>query len=84
MKNIGNFFDKFKNKAIIRIQTLEIIKETIKKHIKDEIDIKNISISSGNINIKAHNIIKNEIFIKKTSILEDLNKKLDQKFYNIR
>ena len=84
MKNIGSFFDKFKNKAVIRIQTLEIIKETIKKHIKDEIDIKNISISSGNINIKAHNIIKNEIFIKKTSILEDLNKKLDQKFYNIR
>ena len=72
MNGIGQFFDGFRNKALIQINNHSRIVEIIKKHTKVQIEIKDISISNGVINIKSNQTMKNEIYIKKEAILKEL------------
>lgn len=72
MNGIGQFFDGFRNKALIQINNYSRIVEIIKKHTKVQIEIKDISISNGVINIKSNQTMKNEIYIKKEAILKEL------------
>ena len=75
MKIIGEFFGKFRNKASKHIQNYLLIIETIKKYTKVEIEAKDIEISSGTLKIRSSQALKNEIFIKKTQILKEINQK---------
>ena len=77
MKNIGIFFDKFKNKAVKEIYKRDSIAKIIKNIAKIDIDIKNMEISLGILKIKTSPIEKSEIFIKKDRILKEINKKID-------
>lgn len=76
MQNIGGFFEKFKSKFVKEVQNLVFISETIKKHTGIEVDMKNIAISNGLVRIKTTSLEKNVIFIKKTQILNDLERGL--------
>ncbi len=76
MKGIGNFFDKFKNKALAQIGNLTTIIEILKKHTGVEFDTKDISISNGTLTIRASAAFKNEIYIKKQAILRDLSQRV--------
>jgi hypothetical protein len=84
MKNISSFFSSFNNKASIEINKRLIISSIIKKCINIDIDIKNITIVNGVVNIKTSNIIKNEIVIKKNKIIEDINSSIKDNIVNIR
>ncbi len=72
MNGIGQFFDSFRNKAVIQINNYSRIVEIIKKHTKVQIETKDISISNGVVNIKSNQTMKNEIYIKKEPILKEL------------
>ncbi len=78
MKSVGNFLDKFRNRAVKEIQNRDIIVNIIKKISNIEINIKNIEISNGILKIKLSSIEKSEIFLKKDQILKEINKKIDK------
>lgn len=74
MQKLDGFFDKFNNKIAREVNNLLLVVESIKRHTGITIEIKNISLSNGILKIKTSQIQKNEIFIKKTKILKDLEK----------
>ncbi len=85
MQKIGSFLGKFKGKAAAQIQGYTLIIEIIKRNAGIELDMKDIKISSGNLIIKSSSVLKNEIFIKKNSILKDISQKVQGiKISNIR
>jgi uncharacterized protein (UPF0210 family) len=76
MQRVGGFFEKFNSKITKQVQNLAFICETIKKHTGIEVEMKQISISNGILKIKTSSLEKNEIFIKKSRILKELEGKL--------
>ncbi len=75
MKNIGGFFDKFKSKVAGEVQNRVAVIEAIKKHTGEELKMGDITLSVGVVRIKGGQGLKNEIFIKKSLILKDINSK---------
>ena len=76
MQSLGGFFEKFNNKFVREVKNLVFITESIQKHTGIVVDAKNFTVSQGILRIKASAVQKNEIFIKKTRILKDLEGKL--------
>lgn len=76
MEKISGFFEKFKGKVAGQVQNLVFISEIIKKHTGIEIEMKNIGVSGGILRLKASSLEKNEIYIKKTHILKEINEKM--------
>lgn len=76
MKGISDFFDKFKNKAVAQMQIYSVIKETIEKHTRASLEMKNISFKGGTVNVACSQVFKNEIYIKKQAILGELAQRL--------
>jgi hypothetical protein len=76
MKNIGGFFDKFNNKITRQVQNLDFIVQVIKKHTGISVEMGDLQISQGILRVKGTSLMRNEIFIKKTRILKDLEGKL--------
>jgi hypothetical protein len=72
MLTIGNFFDKFRNVALKEVVFRETISEIVKKNTGSGIDIKDITYSNKIIRLKTSPAMKNQIFIKKEKILEDI------------
>jgi hypothetical protein len=74
MNNIGSFFDKFKSFALVELRKREVVSKVIENLTKHKLNLKDISIKEGIINIKSNSVLKNEIFIKKTKIIEEIKK----------
>jgi hypothetical protein len=84
MKNISDFFSIFNNKASKEINKRLKIIEIIKKHTKITLEMKDIGIVNNVITVKSSQILKNEINIKKTKILEDIRLNIQEKIIDIR
>jgi hypothetical protein len=83
--SINNFLDKFKNLIFQDSITKDIIKKYVKTHTSFELDLNSISHKNGIIFIKGSPILRNEIFLKKKIILENINKEiLNIKFLDIK
>jgi hypothetical protein len=76
MEKIGGFFDKYKNKASIIVQSYISIAEIIKKHTGIELDMNNMLLSRGVLKIKLSHVARSEIFIKKNQILKEIAQKV--------
>jgi hypothetical protein len=76
MKSIGGFFEKFNSKIAREIQNLDFIVAALEKHTKIKFELKQLQIKNGVLLIQANPVQKNELFIKKTRILKDLEGKL--------
>ncbi|MEK7589931.1 MAG: hypothetical protein AAB475_01620 [Patescibacteria group bacterium] len=76
MFNIGNYLVKFKNitppDKFVKEIFIDVVKETT--NIKIEKD--SINVRKGTIFLSVDPIVKNEIFLKKTEVMESLKKKL--------
>lgn len=84
MQDISKFFSKFNNIAVKEIRKRELICEIFFKVIKQKIDIKDISIKNGILNIKCDQIMKSEIYMKKSQLLEKINGKIGEKIVDIK
>ncbi len=71
--HITNFLEKFKKLLFQKEEVNNIIKEIITKHVPFEIDPSMIKIKGPTIYIQSSPLLKNEIFIHKQGILEDIN-----------
>ena len=74
MKKLCQFFDKFNSKAVLEIKKRELISKIIKEEINQDIPIENIQFGLRTIKIKGNSNLKSLIFIKKTKILNEVNK----------
>jgi cystathionine beta-lyase family protein involved in aluminum resistance len=80
MQSIGTFFDKFKNAAGKEIALRQSVIDAINKNISAVADgsvdlrlnLKDIDIRNKIIRIRSSPALKNQIFIKKESILKSI------------
>ena len=74
---VGNFLEKFSNLKLTKSFYGDEVSEVIKDVLSIEIDSKDISYKNGVILIKTKNsMMRNEIFINKSKILESFSKKI--------
>jgi len=83
-RHIREFLEKIslliKEKEDFSVQASSVISDKIKFKIEPQ----NLKIKNGFIFIKTAPIIKNEIFLKKNLILEELNKNPSIKIFDIK
>jgi hypothetical protein len=80
MQSIGSFFDKFKNVVEKEITLRQSVIDAVKKNIAnddnssilDGLNQKDIDIRNKIVRIHANPALKNQIFIKKESILKSI------------
>lgn len=70
---ITSFLDKFKDVLFQKQQNHQLIVDIIEKHIKIPINKELIKIKGNTIYINGSPILKSEIMIYKSKILEDLS-----------
>lgn len=79
MNPIHILLQKWKQSVPLGHNVRKVLPDIIKKHTKAEVASENISIHHAVVFIKASSMVKTEIFIKKTKILEDLSTILGEK-----
>lgn len=75
MFNISIYLDKFKDIESKSSSLKNIIIDSISKVLKININKKDMEVKNGIIYLKVNPVIRNEIFINKTKITEELNLK---------
>ena len=83
MFDIAKYLHKFTVMSHSRDFLRNSIAESVKEICKIDINPKNVVVKDGIARINERPIIKSEIFIKKTKILDFLNKKADGKVREI-
>lgn len=83
MFNIGEYLEKFKTISHSRGLLKNSVAESIKEVCNIDIDPKRIIVKDYVARINEKPIIKTEIFLKKTKILEVLNKKTSGKIMDV-
>ncbi len=84
MQNIGKFFERFNNIALKELKKREIICSIIENTLKQNIEIKDISIKNGIIAIKGNQTLKSEIYLKKTLLISLISEKTKEKISDIK
>ncbi len=74
MNGIGSFLEKFKRLLGNDVFLREAVAQAIFNLFKIKIEPKDVIVKDGTAVIKAHPVFKNEIFLKKNQILEELKK----------
>jgi len=82
--HIKEFFKKFDNLINEKENLLKLISLIIKEKISFDIDIKDIKIKSGVVFINTTPLVKNEIFINKSFILDKINNEYKNKIIDIK
>ena len=72
MNSLGDFLDRFKSLLLAPGAVKKPIIQTINKFAQVELTEKEVDIREGIIYIKTHPLVKNEIFMRKASILKEL------------
>lgn len=75
MFNISIYLDKFKDLDLKSSSLKKIITDSISKFVKINIDKNNIKIKNKIIYLNVNPVVKNELFINKISIINDLKTK---------
>lgn len=83
MFDIGKYLEKFKKFSQSRDFLRNSVAEAVKEICNIEIDPKKIEVKDGVARISERPIIKSEIFLKKTKILEVLKEKNNIDISNI-
>jgi len=83
MFDIAQYLEKFKKLKNSKFFIRDLVVESVKKITSIEIDNKKIDVKDSLVRINEKPIIKNEIFIKKSKILEEINSKTEQKITDI-
>ena len=79
MFDIAKYLQKFTVMSHSRDFLRNSVAEAVKEICKIDINPKNVVVKDGIARINERPIVKSEIFLKKTKILETLNKKVEGK-----
>ena len=72
MFNISQFFEKFKTIERSSTEKILTVINTIKKHTKIELQKESLEIKEETVKLKCSPAFRNEIFMKKSVIEDDL------------
>lgn len=76
MQNISEFFSKILGKHAKEVHLRTVIQEILKKYIRTDLPLESIILSGGVLSLKGiDQTAKSVIFIKKATILKELNEK---------
>jgi len=81
MLNIGSFFEKFKNATLKEMMLRQSVIDAVFANVNPQIakaikiELKDVELKNKIIRIRVSAIFKNEIFIKKTLILNAIKEK---------
>lgn len=75
MFNISIYLDKFKNIESKSSSLKNTIIDSISKVLKTNINKKDVEVKNGIVYLKVNPVVRNEIFINKTKITEELSVK---------
>lgn len=75
MFNISIYLDKFKNIESKSSSLKNTIIDSISKVLKININKKDVEVKNGIVYLKVNPVVRNEIFINKTKITEELSVK---------
>ena len=78
--HINNFLDKFKKILAVKEAPYDVVIAVIKENLGLKIERSNVKIKGNTIYIQSSPLVKNEILIKKSFILNDLSKITGQSF----
>lgn len=76
MFNIGSFFQKFKSRELDELRKRSVAAAVIKKITNIDVDIEKMRFEPGRITLSIGSLERNEVFMKKSLILTELNKEL--------
>ena len=76
MLDISNFFKRVQGTILAEVHTREVIVKAIERSIGIALSVNDIEFKRKVIRVKASPIIKNQLFIKKAAILEEIKKNL--------
>ena len=79
MNHITSFFSKLTQSFQAKDELNNIVVEVITKTVGVELDAKNIKIFGDTIYIRENPIVKNEIFLKKTEVIQNIKNALGKK-----
>jgi len=74
MESLGNFFDKYKKIIFNKTENKKIISKILGNILKTEIKEDSILISGKTLTLKISPVAKQEIFIHREYLIEELNK----------
>ncbi|NDE67990.1 hypothetical protein EB052_00120 [bacterium] len=77
MFNIDSFFQKFKSRELDEIRRRSAVASVIKRVANIDVDIMKIKFETGRVVLSIGSLERNEIFMKKSLILQELKKELD-------
>ncbi len=77
MFNISSFFQKFKSRELDEIRRRSTVASVIKRVANIDVDIMKIKFETGRVVLSIGSLERNEIFMKRGLILQELKKELD-------
>jgi hypothetical protein len=84
MFNVSLYLEKFKTLGVGDIAAKDSMIGAVLECVGVELQRKDIEYKNGTFRIKADPIIKSQIYVKKTSILEHVSKKLEGEIKDVR
>lgn len=82
--NISIYLGKFKHLLAADVFVKEAVVVSIKKIIGVSVDKKKVSIREGTVHIQSSPTLRNEVYMKKALILEELERSLKRTMKDIR
>jgi len=84
LQTISLFLDRFKHLLVSEVAVREVVREIIQKEMNISLDVKNIKFKNATVHITASPLLKNELYMKKTLIMEQIEKSLARKISDLR
>ncbi len=84
MENISSFLQRFKKLLSSQGARKQISIESIKKIFGVDIDPEKIKIQNDILYISASPLFKNTLFLKKRELLDEINKQVGSRIFDIR
>lgn len=84
MDNLSGYLKKFKNLLSNEYVVREKVREVIVKSLGIDIAKEDIRIKHGVVYLKTRSIIKNEVFIRKSDLLKEINKEVSVTISDIK
>jgi hypothetical protein len=84
LDHLSSFFRRFQNVTAPDESVRKAFSATVFEKIGVMIGIENINVKNGEILVKTNPAIKNEMFMRKQDILNEVNTRTGKKLVNIR
>ncbi|MEK7574816.1 MAG: hypothetical protein AAB511_01135 [Patescibacteria group bacterium] len=85
MQQITFFLEKFKSLGLETVAVKTVFVETVEKILNTKLPLESVTLKDGVISVKAHPVLKSELYMKRSILVSELSKILGPtKITNLR